>query len=246
MHFVFAGALSGVIGLAFSALVFYVLVLGLLYAEQPVQGSSQEKIELPELPDVVLTPPVARIDLEPPPGKQPGWLDTDHLSECFGVLRSALDQDNLAWTWAVWAVVAAAFAMAVGILGVTIRAVSGNRLGPIIGVLALLTAVGAIGVLIAHFQYQVELPYDVNSQGRLVVYAVVAGVNLLWISIVGFRLRALLFTLAVVLTGESLILGIPPAAWTTTALWHGCLFLCVPAGYGWLVVERAEMKKIIE
>jgi hypothetical protein len=245
-HFVFAGALSGVVGLAFSALVFYVLVLGLLYSEQPVHGSAQETIELPEVADYMLTLPIAAIDLEPPPDRQPGWLDTDYLGECLGLLRIALAQENLAWTLTLWAVVAAGFAIAVGILGATLRAVSGIYFGPIIGVAALATALGVIGVLIAHFQYQVEMPYDLNSQGRLVLYAVAAGMNLLWISIVGFRLRALLFTLAAVVTGEILVLGIPPETCTTTALWHSCLFLFVPAGYGWLVVERAQMKEIID
>jgi len=245
-HFVFAGILSGVVGLAFSALVFYVLVLGLLYAEQPIQGSSQETIELPEVPGIVLTPPIAPLDLEPPAGKQAGWFDADYLSECFGVMRRGLEQDTLPWTLAAWAAVAAALAVAVGIVAAMVRAVSGNALGPFVGIVALLASVGAIGVLIAHFQYEIALPCDVNSESRLILYAVVAGVNLLWISIVGFRLRALLFILAVVLTGEALVLGIPPEACTTTALWRGCLFLCVPAGYGWLAVERGELKQIIE
>lgn len=244
-HFVFAGVTSGVLGLAGSALVFYLLVLGLLYAEKPVHGSAQETIELPQVPEIVLTPPIGPVDLEPPPGKQPQWLDADYLSECFAALRSALEHDKLAWTLAAWAVAAGLFTMAVGFLAAIVRAVSSDALGPFFGLLALLTVLGAVGVLVARIHYQVELPFEFNAPGRLIVYAIVAAVNLLWISVVGFRLRALLFTLAAVLTGETLVLGIPAEACTTTALWHACIFLFVPAGYGWLVVERGEMKEII-
>lgn len=244
-HFLVAGLLTGVLGVAVSALVFYLTVLGLLHAEQPVHGSAQVSIELPQLAGVALTPPIRPVDLAPPPDKQPRWLDADYLRDCFGLLRSAVARDDLAWTMAAWAGTAALLAMAVGLLGATVRSVSGAAAGPFVGVLALLAAVAAGGVLIAHFQYQVVLPFDIDALGRLVLYAGVAALNLLWISIVGFRLRALLYTLATVLTGEALVLGFPPEAWTTTALWHACLFLCVPAGYGWLAVERGELKKVI-
>lgn len=244
-HFLVAGLLTGVLGVAVSALVFYLTVLGLLYAEQPVHGSAQESIALPRLAGVALTPPIRPVDLAPPPDKQPHWLDTDYLRECFGLLRGAVARDDLVWTLAAWTAAAALFAMAVGLLGATLRAVSADASGPFFGVVALLAAVAAAGVLLADFQFQIELPFDVNALGRLILYAVVAAASLLWISIVGFRLRALLYTLATVLTGEALVLGFPPEAWTTTALWHACLFLCVPAGYGWLAVERGELKKVI-
>ncbi|MCI0681662.1 MAG: hypothetical protein L0Y71_06130 [Gemmataceae bacterium] len=246
-HFLFAGLLSGFLGAAVAALLFYLLVLGLLYAERPVQGAAQEAIEVPHVSDVVLSPPIAAQDLTPPPGKLPQFFDGDYLNECFGLLQSAVDQNNVLWTLGAWAAAAMAFAVAIGVLGAVMRGISARILGPLFGILALLATLAGIGALVAHFYYQVEIPFEfeLNALGRLYLYAIVTGTSLLWISIVGFRLRALLFAVATVLTGEALVLGMPPDACTTTALWHVSLFVVVPAAYGWLAVERGELKQII-
>ena len=89
------------------------------------------------------------------------------------------------------------------------------------------------------------MPFELDAQGRLLVYTAVAALNLWWISVAGFRFRALLFIVATAVVGEALQLGLPPAMWTTTALWHVSLFLFVPTGYAWLAVERGETKNII-
>ncbi|GEM_PF-6409737 len=244
-HFLRGGLLGGVVGLAFAALLFYLLVLGFLYAQQAVHGSGQEKIALPHLPDIVLTPPFTPVNLEPPTGKQEGAIDTDYLGACWRLVWETADLEKNWWTLAAWMGVAGLFGLAVGLIGAILQLLLGEYWSPLLGILALLTALAGTGVFISRDQFQLPLPFELDSQGRLLIYSVVASMNLWWISVAGFRFRALLFILATVVVGEALPLGLPPATWTTTALWHASLFLFVPAGYAWLAVERAQSKNII-
>ena len=244
-HFIKGGLLGGALGLVFAGLVFYVLVIGFLYCEQPIHGAAQTAIAIPYVDGAVLTPPIAALDLEPPDGKQDKSIDMDYLAACWDLFWAAVDNPNVLRALAVWAAVAALFGLAVGVVGSLVRVAYGEYLSPLWGFFALLAALAGIGVLVAHFHYQMELPLPMDDQGRLLLYTAVTLMNLLWISTAGFRFRALLFILATVVVGEGLNLGLPPPAWTTTALWHACLFLFVPAGYGWLAVERGQDKGII-
>ena len=244
-HFLRGGLLGGVVGCAFAVLLFYLLVLGFLYAGQAVQGADQEKIAIPHLPDVVLTPPIAPVDLEPPSGKQDKAVDVDYLGACWGRIWEGIDLGKTWPTLAAWTGVAALFGLAIGLTGALLQLLLGHYWSPLLGVLALCTALAGIGVFVSRDQLPITLPFELDSQGRLLIYTAVATMNLWWISIAGFRFRALLFILATVLVGEALQLGLPPDKWTTTALWHACLFLFVPTGYAWLAVERGQTKNII-
>jgi len=245
VHYLIGGACGAVLGAVFAALVFYLTVLGFLYAQQPVQGADPETVNLPQLPDYPLEPPIARADFQPPEGKQDAALDTDYLKACWHQLMAPLDIKQVGMAFAAWAVAAAAFGLAVGLVGAVLQLLFGQYWSPLLGILALLAALAGIGLFVAQDQFAVQLPLDINIEARLIIYASVAALNLLWMSIAGFRFRALLFILATVVVGEAMKLGLPPAAWTTTALWHACLFFFIPAGYGWRAVERAQQKGIL-
>jgi hypothetical protein len=244
-HFVVAGLLAGILGVVFSALVFYLLVLGLLYAEQPVHGANQVPLPIPHLPEIVLSPPLFALDLNPPPGKREEGFDSDYLGACARLIGEATWREDVGLTLLAWAAVTVAAALALGIVGLLIRLLLGARAGPFFGILALLVALAAMTLLVGCFRFHWQLPLDLDVPGRLVVYAAVALTGAIWITIVGFRFRAILLPVVTVLVGEALVFGLPPPVWTTTALWHFSLFLMVPTGYAWLVVERGEQKRVI-
>ncbi len=244
-HFFVAGLLAGILGVAFSALVFYLVVLGLLYAEQPLHGAGQTAIAIPNLPEIALAPPLAAVDLTPPPGKRVEGFDTDYLGACARLVWEAAWREDAGLTLLAWAAAAVVAALAIGFVGLLLRLLIGIRIGPFFGILALLVSAAGILILVGRFHFQWELSFELDAPGRLVLYATVAGAGLLWITIVGFRVRALLFSVVTALVGEALVFGMPPPVWTTTAIWHVSLFLLVPTGYAWLVVERGEEKRLI-
>lgn len=244
-HYLFGGVVGATLGLAFATLVFYVSVLGFLYAEQPIHGAEPETVTIAQFPEMPFEPPIARVEFAPPEGKQDTAFDADYLGRCWRQISTSLDIRKVAWDLAAWAIAAAAFGLAVGFVGAILQIVLGYYWSPLLGILALLAALAGIGLFVAQDQLALSLPFDLNVEARLVIYAAVAALNLLWISVAGFRFRALLYILTTVVVGEGLKLGLPPQAWTTTALWHACLFLFIPAGYGWRAVERAQQKGII-
>lgn len=244
-HFLLGALLSGIVGTALAGLVFYGLVVGFLYVEHTVHGANQERITIPELADVALTPPIASLDLVPPTGKQDAPFDIDYLGKCHRLAWDAVETGNVVPTLLAMAVAAAALCMSVGLVAALARRVVAAVCHAWLGGLALLAALTAAWVVFAHFHLAYEAPWQLNAQGRLLLYAAVAGVNLLWTSLAGSRLRAFLFTFGAALAGEIFVLGLPPERVTTTVLWHSCLFLFVPAAYGWIVVERGESKGFI-
>lgn len=244
VHFLRGGLLGGIIGLAFAALLFCLLAVGFLYAGQTVHGAEQQNIVIPQVPQLTLTPPITAVDLEPPEGKQEGF-DAAHLEACWRLVLQAVEIQTTWWTLVSWAAVAGAFGFAVGLIGAILQLLLGHYWSPMFGVLALLAALAGIGLFVAHDHFQFSLPMELDAQGRLLVYTAVATVSLWWISIAGFRFRALLYVVATVLVGELLPHGLPPDQWTTTALWHFSVFLFVPTGYAWLAVERGQTKNII-
>jgi hypothetical protein len=251
VHYVRGGLIGGVFGLAFAALMFGLLLVGFLYAGQTIHGKEQPQIVVPlqtvvpQLPQVVLTPPITAVDLEPPEGKQEGF-DAAYLEACWRLVWQAVEIETTWRTLLIWAAVAGAFGLVVGLIGALFKLIFSTYWSPVFGILAFLAAAAGIGLFVAHDYFQMTLPIDfeLDAQARLLVYAAVAALNLLWISIAGFRFRALLFIVLTVLAGELLPHGLPPDQWTTAMLWHVSVFLFVPTGYAWLAVERAEAKNI--
>ena len=245
VHYLVGGLVGALLGLAFAALVFYLVVLGFLYSQTPIHGATQETVILPNLADFPLTPPIAPVDLEPPEGKTDAAIDTDYLGACWQLLMTAVDARKVGSDLLAWAIVAGIFGLAMGLIGVLSHFAFGQYYSPIFGIVALLAALAGIGIFVSRIQFEIELPIQLNVEGRLIIYGAVAALNLLWLSVAGFRFRAILFILTTVLVGEGLTMGLPPETWTTTAMWHACLFLFVPTGYAWRVVERAKQKGIL-
>src|SRR5262245_3875527 len=251
VHYVRGGLIGGIFCLSVSALFFGLLLVGFLYAGQTIHGKDQPQIVVPletvvpKAPSLVLTPPITAVDVEPPEGKQEGF-DAAYLEACWRLVWQAIEIESTWWTLVIWAAVAGAFGLAVGLIGALFKLIFSTYWSPLFGILAFLAAVAGIGLFVAHDYLQMTLPinFELDAQARLLVYAAVATLNLLWISIAGFRFRALLFIILTVLAGEVLPHGLPPDQWTTAMLWHFSVFLFVPTGYAWLAVERAEAKNI--
>lgn len=244
-HFLFGGLKGGLVGLVLAALIFYIVVLGLLYAEQPVLGGAQESVPLPNLNGIALAPPIPANDYQPPALERTALFDGDYFLACWEKVWPEIATQDVGMMLLAWVGAACLGCMALGVLSTILRFIFFSAGGIVFGILAFVVTLAAIGALVAHFTFGHELPLELNVQGRLLLYAAVAVANLVWISMAGFRLRAVLYTLATVATGELLVLGLPTQALTTTALWHGCLFLFVPTGYAWLAVEKGQFKEII-
>jgi hypothetical protein len=221
VHGLWAGVLGSLLGLVFACLCFWVTIASFLYFDKPVSAEDAAPRLLPL--------PVAARQIDPPPGSK---ADKDYPLKCLAAVWQAVTDGAVGRALLGWFALGCLFGVPVSVCCQFARLLLSPAWGRFPEAASVLLLFGTTAAL--------YLRPAADEQVRLGFYGALLGLNLLWMSLTGFRLRALAYALAAVLAGELRGVAFPLAVIPATALWLGFLFVFFHASFAAFALEYAE------
>jgi hypothetical protein len=220
-HGIWGGLVGTLVGVFFAALCFWVAIAGSLYGNVPVNA----EVVAQRRPFPLA---VAAQQIQPPEGPK----DQEYMKKCAGAVWGAVAHRDVALSLLYWFLAGFFFGVPASLCCQVLRALLSPVWGKFLESLAIILMFAGL--------VTIYVRPGTEEHVRLALYLMVLALNLVWMSLTGFRFRSLLYSLAVVLAGELRDEVFPLVVIPGTAFWYGFLFFFLHAGYGAFVLESRE------